>query len=125
MDPHHLAPLGTRRPVRTQRTTTAVLTVTEAARMLRIGRSTAYDAANRYLDGDPDGLPVIRIGRSLRVPLTAIAELLGVPTTELTPEATTPDAPARTDRTPRTTRSQLQAPAPPAATSDTLTLPGM
>ena len=44
-------------------TTPKVLTVTEAARLRRIGRSTAYEAANRYLAGDTDGLPVIRIGR--------------------------------------------------------------
>ena len=53
-----------------------VLTVTEAANLLRIGRSTAYEAANRYLAGDPDGLPVIRIGRCLRVPVKLIAELI-------------------------------------------------
>lgn len=69
-----------------------VLTVTEAANLLRIGRSTAYEAANRYLAGDPDGLPVIRIGRCLRVPVKLIAELIedadalvGTDRTELQP----------------------------------------
>jgi excisionase family DNA binding protein len=40
----------------------AVLTIEEAAEVLRIGRSAAYEAARR------GQLPVIRIGRSLRVP---------------------------------------------------------
>ena len=64
---------SSRRPAHT---TPKVLTVTEAATLLRIGRSTAYEAANRYLAGDPDGLPVIRIGRCLRVPVKLIAELI-------------------------------------------------
>ena len=64
---------SSRRPIHS---TPKVLTVTEAARLLRIGRSTAYEAANRYLAGDPDGLPVIRIGRCLRVPVKLIAELI-------------------------------------------------
>ncbi len=62
-----------RRPILS---TPKVLTVTEAATLLRIGRSTAYEAANRYLAGDPEGLPCIRIGRCLRVPVKLIAELI-------------------------------------------------
>ena len=64
---------SSRRPIHS---TPKVITVTEAARLLRIGRSTAYEAANRYLAGDPDGLPVIRIGRCLRVPMKLLAELI-------------------------------------------------
>ena len=64
---------SSRRPIHS---TPKVITVTEAARLLRIGRSTAYEAANRYLAGNPDGLPVIRIGRCLRVPVRLIAELI-------------------------------------------------
>jgi excisionase family DNA binding protein len=48
----------------------AVLTVPEAARLLRIGRGAAYEAARR---GD---LPVVRIGRTLRVPRRALMSLL-------------------------------------------------
>jgi excisionase family DNA binding protein len=44
-----------------------LLTVTEAAQVLRISRTTAYAEANRYLRTG-DGLPVIRVGRSLRAP---------------------------------------------------------
>ena len=47
----------------------AMLTVEEAARVLRIGRSLAYQLATRYLDsGGTDGLPVLRLGGVLRVP---------------------------------------------------------
>jgi excisionase family DNA binding protein len=49
-----------------------VLTVEEAAALLRIGRTAAYEAARR---GD---LPAVRIGRSLRVPRHALDELLNV-----------------------------------------------
>ncbi len=48
-----------------------VLTVEEAAKILRIGRTAAYEAARR---GD---LPVIRVGRSLRVPRHRLAQMLG------------------------------------------------
>lgn len=44
-------------------------TVEEAAQFLRIGRGMAYRAARRYLDtGGEQGLPVILLGRNLRVP---------------------------------------------------------
>jgi excisionase family DNA binding protein len=47
------------------------LTVEEAGKVLRIGRSAAYAAART---GD---LPTIRVGRALRVPTHKLAELLG------------------------------------------------
>lgn len=54
-----------------------MLTVEEAAEVLRISRGTAYDLARRYLwSGGREGLPVIRLGRSLRVPKAALARLL-------------------------------------------------
>ena len=48
-----------------------VLTVEEAARLLRIGRTAAYDAARR---GE---LPTIRVGRLLRVPRHRLQAMLG------------------------------------------------
>jgi len=53
-----------------------VLTVEEAAGVLRIGRSLAYDLARMWRAGDPGGLPVIQVGRQLRVPRAALAELI-------------------------------------------------
>lgn len=49
----------------------AVLTVEEAARVLRIGRSAAYDAVRR---GE---LPAVRIGRTLRIPRHRLEQMLG------------------------------------------------
>ena len=50
------------------------MTVEEAAGVLRIGRSAAYAAAR---SGD---LPVIRVGRCLRVPRDRLEALLAGPT---------------------------------------------
>lgn len=52
-----------------------LLTVTEAAQFLRISRTTAYAEAKRFeLTGE--GLPVIRVGRSLRAPRAALQRLV-------------------------------------------------
>lgn len=56
-----------------------LLTVPEAATALRIGRSTAYDLVHAWLDsGGTEGLPVVRIGGSLRVPVAAIERLFAI-----------------------------------------------
>ena len=56
------------------------LTVAEAARVLRIGRTAAYDQAGAYFaSGGEEGLPVLRIGRQLRVPVASIESWLGRP----------------------------------------------
>jgi excisionase family DNA binding protein len=49
-----------------------VLTVEEAADVLRIGRSAAYSAVHA---GE---IPSIKVGRSIRVPRHALAALLGI-----------------------------------------------
>lgn len=55
----------------------AVLTVEEAAALLRIGRGPAYELARRFRDtGGKEGLPVVMLGRSLRVPRAALLRLL-------------------------------------------------
>ena len=54
-----------------------VLTVEEAAAALRIRRRLAYGLAARYLaTGGAEGLPVVRLGRCLRVPRTKLEQLL-------------------------------------------------
>ena len=52
------------------------LTVEEAARVLRIGRTTAYLLTQlwRYTKGQ-SGLPVAQLGRSLRVPRSALERM--------------------------------------------------
>ncbi len=56
-----------------------VLTVEEAANVLRIGRGAAYELARRWrVTGGREGLPVVRFGRTLRVPRAALLRLLDV-----------------------------------------------
>ena len=54
----------------------AFLTVEEAAAVLRIGRTAAYLLASRWEDtGGAEGLPVVRFGRLLRVPVHELERL--------------------------------------------------
>lgn len=58
------------------------LTVEEAAAVLRIGRTAAYQLAREFLASDgAQGIPVIRCGRQLRVPRCRLEEQLGGPLT--------------------------------------------
>ena len=53
-------------------------TVEEAARVLRIGRTAAYALARRWRDTEGrQGLPVVPVGRLLRVPRVALEEMAG------------------------------------------------
>jgi len=61
-----------------------LLTIEEAAAVLRIGRTTAYELANRDLaTGGGEGLGVVRVGRLLRVRRTALEALVGGPLTSV------------------------------------------
>ena len=54
-----------------------VLTIDEAAAILRISRNAAYTLSRRWrATGGRVGLPCIQVGRSVRVPRSAIRELL-------------------------------------------------
>ena len=54
------------------------LSVREAAAVLRIGKTSAYDLAHEFVHTSGEsGLKVFRVGRQLRVPRTALEELLG------------------------------------------------
>ena len=54
-----------------------VLTVEEAAAVLRISRAAAYEQARIWRETDGrEGLPVVVIGRSLRVPKVKLADKL-------------------------------------------------
>ena len=92
-----------------------MLTIDEAARVLRVGRSKAYEMAATYTaSGGIQGLPVLRLGDLLRVPKFALYEY--VTTGHIVPlmpqrnadtrrDATTSRKPARKSTT--TDRSQL------------------
>ncbi len=59
-------------------TSTEVLTIEEAAAILRIGRNAAYAAARQWrATGGKSGIPCIEIGRTLRVPRADLDRLLG------------------------------------------------
>ena len=90
------------------------LTIEQAAAILRVGRTAAYALAQRYLATDgAEGLPVIRIGRQLRVPRALLERWLGGPLTPparpavLAPVASTRSSRARTQRAPRSVQSSL------------------
>lgn len=54
----------------------AFLTVDEAAEVLGVSRNTAYQATQRYRKtGGLEGLPVIKIGGCLRVPVAALERM--------------------------------------------------
>lgn len=56
-----------------------VLTVEEAARVLRISRGAAYELARQWREsGGRHGLPVVTLGRSLRVPRHALRRFLDI-----------------------------------------------
>ena len=57
-----------------------VMTVEEAAAFLRIGRSAAYELCRQWrVTGGRTGLPVLALGRTLRVPKAGIARMLLAP----------------------------------------------
>lgn len=56
------------------------LTIDQAAAVLQIGRTAAYAMAREYQCSDgKDGLPVVRVGRQLRVPRALLEQWHGGP----------------------------------------------
>jgi excisionase family DNA binding protein len=54
------------------------LSIREAAAVLRIGKTCAYELAHQYVHTAGEfGLKVVRVGRQLRVPRTVLEEMLG------------------------------------------------
>ncbi len=59
-----------------------LFTVTEAAVVLRIGRTTAYDLVRRdFASGGGEGLEVVRIGGQFRIPRSPLERVVGGPVT--------------------------------------------
>ena len=102
------------------------LTVEEAAKRLRIGRTLAYQLARRYRStGGAEGLPVVAFGNVLRVPRAKLEELAGGPLDEVEPvpvvefdahRAETPAVPKPARRPRTSTRSSAQPALPFTAT---------
>lgn len=56
------------------------LRVEGAAQLLPSSRTSAYALANQWLaTGGLEGLPAVRVGRSIRIPTTAIERLAALP----------------------------------------------
>lgn len=84
-----------------------VYTVEEAAKKLRIGRNAAYALTQLWRDTQGrEGLPVLVLGRSLRVPAAAVSEMLARPPIP----RTTSGFPSRIPRRIRTTGSSKSSP---------------
>ena len=84
------------------------LTVEEAARVLRIGRTTAYKEAKRFLaTNGAEGIPVCPVGGLLRVPRARLEQLAGGPLHWTSPREAPPNRSASSirDRRPVTTRA--------------------
>ena len=100
-----------------------LLTIEEAARLIRVGRTKAYAMAQEWrATGGQSGLPVVDFGHVLRVPLRQLEKLVGGPlTTPVSEQAAvsaaaavsvdadvapdTDDAPDRSPRRPARRRS--------------------
>jgi excisionase family DNA binding protein len=55
------------------------LRVEDAARLLRISRTSAYALARQWFhSGGANGLPAVRIGRSIRIPAVALDRLTDI-----------------------------------------------
>ena len=92
------------------------LTVEEAARIVRIGRTTAYDIAREYeTTAGASGLPVVRFGKQLRVPRYRLEEWLGGPITWpiFTDDAPVASPVASITPAPTTRRATRRATRPP------------
>jgi hypothetical protein len=71
----------------------ALLTVEEAARVLRIGRTKAYAMANEWRATDGrSGLPVVDLGHVLRVPRCQLEAIVGGPLVDVERPAQTEPA---------------------------------
>ena len=93
-----------------------LLKVMEAAGVLRVGRTTAYDLVGKYFDTDgADGMPCLRVGGQLRVPRVLFEEWLGFRITVWPPPEAPDDddvaivAPATVEAVPTTRRRSKTA----------------
>ena len=96
-----------------------LLTVEEAARLARIGRTKAYAMAREWRDtGGRSGLPVVDFGSVLRVPRRALEALIGAELTDLPSAARVPVTKERRSSPPEPQTPEPEtAPTPRESTS--------
>jgi len=86
-----------------------LLTVEEAAGVLRIGRSLAYELARLYESSDGhDGIPMMRVGALMRVPRWALAEMISTGRVVRLADPVEADSPASLVALPRVETSQAR-----------------
>lgn len=106
-----------------------LLTVEEAARVIRVGRTKAYAMAREWrATGGKSGLPVIDFGNVLRVPLCQLEAMVGGPLTERLGAATSTAAGPESEaplaaKADRPEQSPTPEPAPAPAVSDNAAVP--
>jgi hypothetical protein len=99
-----------------------LLTVEEAARVLRIGRTKAYAMTVEWRrTHGTTGLPVVDFGNALRVPRCQLEAIVGGPITSLEDPPTSPEieAPPASDRASGETSPANRPPAVPDVSADT------
>ena len=99
-----------------------LLTVEEAARVLRIGRTKAYAMTVEWRrTHGKTGLPVVDFGNALRVPRCQLEAIVGGPITSLEDPPTAPEieAPPASDRSSGGTSPTNRPPAVPDVSVDT------
>ena len=99
-----------------------LLTVEEAARVLRIGRTKAYAMTVEWRRSHgKTGLPVVDFGNALRVPRCQLEAIVGGPITSLEdpPTSTEIEAPPASDRASGGTSPTNCPPAVPDVSADT------
>lgn len=105
-----------------------LLTIEEAARVIRVGRTKAYAMAREWrASGGRSGLPVVDFGHALRVPLCQLETIVGGPLTADGVGAAAPATAVELESTqaadhslcdePAPTRSDPLAPEVPAVTN--------
>lgn len=73
------------------------ITVEQAAEIIGIGRTCAYQLARRAADFGEGTFPAIRFGRQLRVPRRKLEDLTGGPITVVTTNDDEPSTPSHDD----------------------------
>ncbi len=109
------------------------LTVEEASRLLKIGRTNAYDLTKEWrATGGRSGLPVVDLGDVLRVPGPAIEHMLGIALgtprpTKVKPTGVTQNRPTGSHRPAFRNSAPEESPAPPEVkpAAGAVTAPGV